>query len=42
MNLDGKAKPLAPRLKGLEPYVTNYHPEDLVLSVVQEEVWSTN
>ena len=42
VNLDGKAKPLAPRLKGLEPYVTNYHPEDLVLSVVQEEVWSTN
>ena len=42
VNLDGKAKPLAPRLKGLEPYIQNYHPEELDLSVVQEELWSTN
>ena len=42
VNLDGKAKPLAPRLKGLEPYITNHHPEDMVVSVVQEDVWSTN
>ncbi len=42
VNLDGKAKPLAPRLKGLEPYVKNFHPEEMVVSVVQEEVWPTN
>ena len=42
VNLDGKAKPLAPRLKGLEPYVRNYHPEDMAVDVVQDEVWPTN
>ena len=42
VNLDGKAKPLAPRLKGLEPYLTNHHPEDMVVNVVLDEVWSTN
>ncbi len=42
VNLDGKAKPLAPRLKGLEPYITNQHPEDMLVSVVQDDVWSTN
>ena len=42
VNLDGKAKPLAPRLQGLEPYITNHHPEDMVVNVVQEDVWPTN
>ncbi len=42
VNLDGKAKPLAPRLTGLEPYLENRHPEDMMVSLVQEEIWSTN
>ena len=42
VNLDGKAKPLAPRLKGLEPYLANRHPEDMVVNVVLDEVWPTN
>ena len=42
VNLDGKAKPLAPRLKGLEPYITNHHPEDMVVNTVLDEVWPTN
>ena len=42
VNLDGKAKPLAPRLKGLESYVKNYHPEDMVVHTVQDDVWPTN
>ena len=42
VNLDGKAKPLAPRLKGLEPYVRNFHPEDMVVQTVLDEVWPTN
>ncbi len=42
VNLDGKAKPLAPRLAGLEPYLENRHPEDMLVSLVQDEVWSTN
>ena len=42
VNLDGKAKPLAPRLQGLEPYITNHHPEDMVVNVVVDEIWSTN
>ena len=42
VNLDGKAKPLAPRLKGLEPYITNHHPEDMVVNVVQDDIWPTN
>ncbi len=42
VNLDGKAKPLAPRLIGLEPYLKNRHPEDMLVSLVQEEVWPTN
>lgn len=43
VNLDGKARPLAPRLKGLEPYVNNFHPEDMVVNtVLEEDVWPTN
>ena len=42
VNLDGKAKPLAPKLRGLEPYVRNFHPEDMVFQTVQNEVWPTN
>ena len=42
VNLDGNAKPLAPRLRGLEPYVMNFHPEDMVFQTVQDEVWPTN
>ena len=42
VNLDGKAKPLAPRLKDLEFYVANHHPEEMAVSVVQDEVWPTN
>ncbi len=42
VNLDGKAKPLAPRLQGLEPYIMNHHPEDMVVNVVLDEIWSTN
>ena len=42
VNLDGKAKPLAPRLKGLEPYLENRHPEDMVVHTVLDEVWQTN
>ncbi len=42
VNLDGKAKPLAPRLKGLEPYVRNFHPEEMVFQSVKDEVWPTN
>ena len=42
VNLDGKAKPLAPRLRGLEPYITNHHPENMVVNVVLDEIWSTN
>jgi phenylpropionate dioxygenase-like ring-hydroxylating dioxygenase large terminal subunit len=42
VNLDGKAKPLAPRLKGLEPYVRNYHAEQMINQFVYEDVWNTN
>jgi len=42
VNLDGKSKPLAPRLKGLEPYVRNFHAEDMVFQSVKDEVWPTN
>ena len=42
VNLDSKAKPLALRLKDLEPYVTNYHPEEMTVHTVQEEIWPTN
>ena len=42
VNLDGKAKPLAPRLKGLEPYVRNYHAEQMTSQFMNEDVWGTN
>ncbi len=42
VNLDGKAKPLAPRLKGLEPYVRNYHAEQMVHQLGRREVWDAN
>jgi phenylpropionate dioxygenase-like ring-hydroxylating dioxygenase large terminal subunit len=42
VNLDGQAKPLAPRLLGLEPYVRNFHPEEMVFQTVRDEVWPTN
>ena len=42
VNLDGTAKPLAPRLMGLEPYVRNFHPEDMVVQTVLDEIWPTN
>ena len=42
VNLDGEAKPLAPRLKGLEPYVRNYHAEQMTSQFMNEDVWGTN
>ena len=42
VNLDGKAKPLAPRLRGLEPYIKNYHMGEMTYQFVREEEWSTN
>ena len=42
VNLDGKARPLAPRLKGLEPYVRNYHAEQMVHQMGWEEAWDAN
>ena len=42
VNLDGKAKPLAPRLKGLEPYIENYHVAEMVHQMGSEEVWGAN
>ena len=42
VNLDGEAKPLAPRLQGAEPYLQNHHPEDMLVNVVLDEIWSTN
>ena len=42
VNLDGKAKPLAPRLKALEPYIENYHMADMINQFREEQVWDTN
>jgi phenylpropionate dioxygenase-like ring-hydroxylating dioxygenase large terminal subunit len=42
VNLDGKAKPLAARLTGLEPYVRNYHAEQMTSQFMNEDVWGTN
>ena len=42
VNLDGKAKPRAPRLKGLEPHIKNYHMGEMTYQFVREEEWSTN
>jgi choline monooxygenase len=42
VNLDGKAKPLAPRLKSLEPFVQNHHMEEMLQQFTSEEVWPAN
>ena len=42
VNLDGDAAPLAPRMAGLEPFVQNYHLEQMTLRYSKEEVWETN
>ena len=42
VNLDAQAKPLAPRLVGLESLVKNYHMEQMQLHLNQEETWPTN
>jgi choline monooxygenase len=42
VNLDGKAKPLAPRLKALEPFIENYHMDDMVHLMGEEDVWGAN
>ena len=42
VNLDGKAKPLAPRLKKLELLIKNYHMVQMVHQFREEQVWSTN
>jgi phenylpropionate dioxygenase-like ring-hydroxylating dioxygenase large terminal subunit len=41
-NLEGSATPLAGRLEGLEPYLTNYHPADMSYFDGDEETWQTN
>ncbi|MSP82115.1 MAG: aromatic ring-hydroxylating dioxygenase subunit alpha [Alphaproteobacteria bacterium] len=42
VNLDGRAKPLAPRLAELEALVANYHMEDMTFAHGEDEVWATN
>ena len=42
VNLDGKAKPLAPRLRKLEPLIKNYHMGEMVHQFREEQVWDTN
>ena len=42
VNLDNNAKPLAPRLHGLDDILTNYHTDDLHSVFSAEEVWDTN
>lgn len=42
VNLDGNAVPLAPRMRGLEPLINNYHMEQMTLKYAKEEVWETN
>ena len=42
VNLDGKAKPLAPRLKSLVPFVQNHHMEEMLQQFTSEEVWPAN
>jgi phenylpropionate dioxygenase-like ring-hydroxylating dioxygenase large terminal subunit len=41
-NLARNPKPLAPRLKGLEAMIRNYHMEQQKLRWVMDEVWYTN
>lgn len=42
VNLDGTAAPLGARLADLDPYVRNYHPEDLRALDPREETWEVN
>lgn len=42
VNLDGQAKPLAPRLTGLQRIVNNYHPEERFLNFIEEDTWNCN
>lgn len=42
VNLDGTAKPLAPRLAGLIPHIENHHQEARHLFYTAEETWRTN
>lgn len=42
VNLDGNAKPLAPRLSGLMPYLNNYDVEDRVHGFTEQTSWETN
>ena len=42
INLDGRAKPLAPRLKDLEPFIKNYHMGEMSHLTGEEDVWNAN
>ena len=42
VNLDGNAKPLAPRLEGLGKVIRNYHPDDRFLVFMEEDIWNCN
>jgi len=42
VTLDGNAKPLAPRLSGLMPYLNNYDVEDRVHGFTEQTSWETN
>ena len=42
VNLDGQAKPLTPRLSGLQKIVNNYHPEERFLNFIEEDTWNCN
>ena len=42
VNLDDKAKPLAPRLEELVPHIRNYHQDERGLLYHTEDVWRTN
>lgn len=42
VNLDGTAAPLAEQLVGLDPYVRNYHPEELEAFDPKVENWGVN
>ena len=42
VNLSDEAKPLAPRLKGLDKILANYHSADMHHVFVEEELWEAN
>ena len=42
VNLDGNATPLEPRLEGLEPYIGNQHPGDMVYQWSREHACNAN